>query len=351
MSFEHIEVNALQVGSGQPWRQQYDINTEQSGDIVNWKTETPLPGVLSHSQAVVTKNRVYLLGGWVNNDAVSTVYTAPINSDGTLGKWATDTPLPEALSSSQAIVTKNRIYLLGGYGNGVITSVVYTTAINEDGTLGEWTTGPSLPDGLFESQVIVTKNRAYLLGGWIGHPLSIVYTTTINENGTLDEWTTGTPLPNAFSGSQAIVTKNRVYLLGGVNASGAISSTYTASINSDGTLGEWIADTPLPNALRSSQAIVTKNRVYLLGGWGETIPTATVLTANIGSDGTLGSWNVASPLLNTLASSQIIVAKNRIHLLGGWIGTSTAAVYSAAISGGLNDYSPYYSDDTVEISE
>ena len=47
--------------------------------------------------------------------AVSTVYTAPINADGTLGTWTTGTSLPSVLCSSQAIVTKNRVYLLGGY--------------------------------------------------------------------------------------------------------------------------------------------------------------------------------------------------------------------------------------------
>jgi hypothetical protein len=72
---------------------------------------------------------VYLLGGYNGSAYVSTVYTAPINSDGTLGTWTTGTSLPGALSHSQAIVTKNRVYLLGGYNGSAYVSTVYTAPI------------------------------------------------------------------------------------------------------------------------------------------------------------------------------------------------------------------------------
>ena len=63
----------------------------------------------------MTKSRVYLLGGTINGSPSATVYTAPINEDGTLGTWTTGTSLPGTVYASQAIVTKSRVYLLGGY--------------------------------------------------------------------------------------------------------------------------------------------------------------------------------------------------------------------------------------------
>ena len=68
---------------------------------------------------------MYLLGGHTGGAAVSTVYTAPINEDGTLGTWTTATSLPVALHASQAIVTNSRVYLLGGDA----VSTVYTAPI------------------------------------------------------------------------------------------------------------------------------------------------------------------------------------------------------------------------------
>ena len=186
--------------------------------------------MLYESQAIVTSNRVYLLGGSNGPGYLSTVYTAPINSDGTLGIWTTSTNLPGVLRSSQAIVTNNRVYLLGGLTTSVVVSTVYTAPINSDGTLGTWTTSTSLPGTISYGQVIVTNNRVYLLGGINNTAtLSTVYTAPINSDGTLGTWTTGTSLPGPLQNSQAIVTNNRVYLLGGVNGT-AVSTVYTASI-------------------------------------------------------------------------------------------------------------------------
>jgi hypothetical protein len=288
-------------GAGKPWKQQYAFNTSQSGDITGWTTESPLPSAVCASHAVVTKNRVYLLGGDSSGGytSASTVYTAPINSDGTLGSWATAPSLPIPISNAQAIVTSSRVYLLGGwagFSNGVV-SIVHTAPINADGTLGAWSTGPSLPGVLGDSAVVVTKNRVYLLGGdpsGGNTSVSTVYTAPINSDGTLGSWATAPSLPIPISNAQAIVTSSKVYLLGGNDNDTWLSTVYTAPINNDGTLGTWSTGTSLPVGIDYPQAIVTSSRVYLLGG------------------------RTSSGAIST--------------------------IYSASFSGGLNDYSSYYAD-------
>ncbi len=338
-------------GAGRPWQQQYDINATQSIEIIGWVTETALPSARYTSSAIVTKNRVYFCGGTNGSAYSSAVYTAPINADGTLGVWTTGSPLPGVLGVSQAIVTKNRVYLLGGENASTVsTNVVYTAVINDDGTLGTWVTDTSLPGVLAMSQAVITKNRVYLLGGVNASAyIGTVYTAPINSDGTLGAWTTGTALPEAIAQSQFVVTKNRVYLLGGRNTTTFLSTVYTAAINSDGTLGSWVADLPLPNAMAAAQVLVTKNTVYLFGG---ATASATYITTcyktKINSDGTLGTWTVTTPLPSALGHSQTIVTNNRVYLLGGWNGTSAlATIYSASINGGLNDYSGYYQDDNL----
>ena len=328
-------------GAGQPWRQQYEFNTTQTGDITGWTTGTALPGGVGAFQAVVTKNRVYLLGGANNTSYLSTVYTAPINADGTLGAWSTGTALPGALAASRAIVTKNRVHLLGGSNNSGDVATVYTAPINADGTLGAWTTGTSLPGASSEFQAVVTKNRVYLLGMSIGfNYFSTVYTAPINADGTLGAWSTGTSLPIAVGNSQAIVTKNRVYLLGGFNGSNYVATGYTAPINADGTLGTWTAGTALPVGLGYSESIVTKNRVYLLGGLSNnSSDLSTVYTAPINADGTLGAWTTGTSLSYAVGASQAVITSNRVYLLGGIL---VSATQSAPFSGGLNDYSTFY---------
>ena len=318
---------------GQPWRQQYSFNKANS-TISAWVANTPLPISISSSHVIVTNNRVYLLGGWLNN-TTSTVYTAPINPNGTLGAWVTSTPLPIALWGAQAIVTNNRVYLLGGIINGVYSSAVYTAPINPDGTLGSWVIDTPLPGTITNSQAIITNNRVYLLGGIInGVFSSAVYTAPINPDGTLGTWVTDTPLPGVIVYSQAIVTNNRVYLLGGVTNNGVFSSTvYTASINIDGTLSTWTINAPLPVTISHSQAIVTNNRVYLLGGSNNSGHSSAVYTAPINPDGTIGTWVIDTPLPVTIINSQAIVTNNRVYLLGGTINSySSTTVYTAPIN-------------------
>ena len=108
---------------------QHHTQSTPDGTLGAWTTSTSLPGTVYLSQAIVTKNRVYLLGGYTNTGTSSTVYTAPINLDGTLGTWSTSTSLPGTVYGSQAVVTKNRVYLLGGRNNGAYSSTVYTAPI------------------------------------------------------------------------------------------------------------------------------------------------------------------------------------------------------------------------------
>jgi len=318
---------------GQPWRQQYSFNTANS-TIGTWVTDTSvlLSGVI-FSQAIVTNNRVYLLGGLKGSITINTVYTTTINADGTLGTWVTSTPLPVALYAAQIIVTNNRVYLLGGRNSVTYLSTVYTAPINPDGTLGAWVNSTPLPGAVVYSQAIVTNNRVYLIGGYVnGIPLSTVYTTTINTDGTLGTWIIDIPLPRAVAHSQAIVTNNRVYLLGGWNGN-YTSVVYTAPINPDSTLGTWTIDTPLPITIAHSQAIVTNNRVYLLGGIINGIVSAIVYTAPINPDGTLGTWIVSTSLPISIYGAQAIVTNNKVYIF-----TTKPEMYSAPFSGGLNNY-------------
>ena len=336
------------TGAGKPWKNLYAFDTNTATTLGAWTTGASLPAAVYRSQAIVTKNRVYLLGGKVGAVGPSSAtYTAPINPDGTLGAWTTSDSLPRAVDHSQAIVTKNRVYLLGGYVNDVSSNIVNTAPINPDGTLGAWSTGTSLPARVVGSQVIVTKNRAYLFGGDKyelfppGGYSSDVYTAPINPDGTLGAWTTGTSLPDGVFASQAIVTNNRVYLLGGSNGDAYSYTTYTAPINPDGTLGTWTTGTSLPDTVGHSQAIVTKKRVYLLGGH-SVRGKSTVYTAPVNPDGTLGTWTTSTSLPATVYNSQAIVTKNRVYLLGGSIEGTSATTYTAPITAGLNDYSPFY---------
>ena len=346
-----VETNYMVSGSGQPWQQQYQINATQTGDITGWITDSSTtPALNSYHQAVVTKNRVFLVGGWNGTVAQNSVYSAPINADGTIGAWVTEANFPVGIFTGQLVCLGNILYYIGGTNNSSSSAVVYKASINADGTLGAWSnSNNNLPCAVFGQRMIVTRNRIYCLGGYGTAFQSTVYTAPVYPNGEIGAWTTGTSLPIAICHFTSFITKNRVYIVGGqTTGSGWISSVYSATINSDGTLGTWVSGTSLPTALGETNVFVTKNYVYLVSGWNGSSVQTNVLRAAINTDGTIGTWVNGTTMPGGACSSTLVVTNNHIYLLGGSNATTRVnTIYSAPILEGLNDYSNYYAIDNI----
>jgi N-acetylneuraminic acid mutarotase len=261
--------------SARPWQQQWHFNTGGPSDITGWSSYgTSLSSARAGAAVLVTKSRAYLIGGQDAGGAVvKTVLTAVINTDGTLGSWSAGTDIPGELNVTTLVVTKNRVYLLGGVNvSAVNVATVYTAPINTDGTLGTWTTETTnpLPAAIRLSSSIVTKNRVYVIGGVNSSAASIdtIYTAAIDEDGVIGTWETDSNvLPVAIRQPAIITTRNRAYIFGGYTTD-EVDDVYTTTINEDGTLNEFVADAQsLPAARTALQYVVTNNRVFLSSGF------------------------------------------------------------------------------------
>ena len=339
-----------QPGNGKPWQQQYQINEQQSTDIIGWTNVGNIPVNVGETSAVVTNGYVYVIGGYNStNGWYNATYRAPINPDGSLGAWVhAGINLPTGLSSSQAIVVKNKVYLLGGL-TGSISAVIYMSTIGADGILSAFTNVGSLPQAMAHAQAFVTKSRIYLVAGDdSGGVSTITYTAPINTDGTLGAWTTGPALPVAIYASQVAVTRSRVYLIAGHNGTTQVNTIYSAPIDSTGVVGAWTSAGTFPLGVSGSLCAVFRNRVYMFGGNVSGGVTANTYSAPINADGSLGAWMQGTSLAIAQTAASMAVVNGRIYMFGGLNATSyISTVYSAQITGGLNDYSGYYNDTIV----
>lgn len=338
-------------GSGKPWQFQYDINATQSGDIVGWTADTGLPYYLAYSNTIVTKNRVYVIGGHTNTVPTNAVYYATLNADGTLGTWTAGTALPAATFHNEVIVIKNRVYVFGGNNasNTATLATVYSAVINADGTLGNWVTETNLPYAVRAMSAFATKTRIYLIGGVNGstHLNTVIY-ANINSDGSLGAWAYANNLPWTYSQGQIAVIKNKVYIVGGAfNTSSTLSNIYSATIDSDGAIGSWNFVGNMPGALAIAQIVVSKNTLYVMGGHNGSAYVGTVYYCSINQDGTLGTWSTGTSLALATGNATVAVGQNRIYMIAGFNGGYLSNVYSAPVIGGLNDYSSYYSTDNT----
>jgi hypothetical protein len=298
------------------------------------KAVVPTSGLTAGTSYKVT---VTTPGGTSN--AVSFLVTASVALSPSTIAWASTSALPVALQGFPSVVAP--ISVTSG-GTTTTTAHIYTFGGN--------TAASGTPSGMNSN-------------------VASVYSNTLNDGtggttaGTLaaSSWTTETnalPAARGFaagafaSGLNSKVSgAGTVYVLGGLDASGAATSTvYYASFGSNGSVGTWAATTALPAARYASSAVAYRGHVYVVGGAdATTTPAATVWSAPINSDGTLGAWS-------TLPSLQAPVAYHRLVAVGGVLyvlaGTSSAAVDPTSAvqsAGSVKDiyYNPINPDGTL----
>jgi N-acetylneuraminic acid mutarotase len=109
----------------------------------------------------------------------------------------------------------------------------------------------------------------YAIGGLdgTGAPLgSVEFAPVRTVNGFVEAWSGTTPLPNPLYGHASVLHNGHVYVIGGNDGSGPVDDVLYAKINGDGTLGDWKATPPLPDARRGHAALKNGINVYVIGG-------------------------------------------------------------------------------------
>lgn len=340
----------LLKGSGKPFINQFFINEKLRKEFYFWFGSGSIPGNSRDFNLMVTNNRVYILGRNSGSRSETTVYTAPINSDGTLGTWTNGTSLPGRVSMGDCVVIKNMIYVIAG-NNDNESNIVYRSTINEYGLIGPWSLYINLPFTISRFSGIITTNRLLLIGGLVNSSISNrVYQATIDTNGNLiNTWLESISLPIPLMNHSTTILKNRVYVIGGETINGEISNKiFYSDINGDGTLTNWVETTPLPIPLRNFGLVVTKNRIYVIGGLSMSASNK-VYSANIKIDGTLGEWEMFGILPYSVYSAGYILTNTHLYQIGG-ISSNKAisTVNGLSIVGGLNNYSSLNNGEYVE---
>jgi hypothetical protein len=338
----------LTTSGGAPWQSQYGFNPSTQSDITDWTSSNSLITNTFYMIPFVTKNYIYVLGGYTGGGAIDTIQRASFDANGNLiSTWSNVGTLPVAMYGMGYVAAKGRIYLIGGADGIYALSSVYSAPINSDGTLGVFRTETPLP-GVRQSPVcFVIKNKLYAVGGWTGGAsTSTIYRTTINNDGVLSDWETLPNFPTNFYNGSLLLIRDRIYIFGVYN--GANSKIYYTTFDSNGNIGSWISIVNMPNNIYGSAIVCTDNYVFSIGGYdlSNAQYTNTTYRAAILADGSIGSWTqISNAPIAAMIYNQSVIAGNRIYFIGGFNGSSFLnSIYSATFTSGITDYTPYYND-------
>ena len=131
------------------WVASWDPNT---GIVGSWSSQTALPTALYAAAGAVWNNTVYIIGGTDGTNSSSSVSFTSV-SNGQISSWIAGPSLPQALNSAICGVVGNWLIVAGGSTSGNVASPVqssasYYAAIQADGSLGAWQTGPGMVLGV-----------------------------------------------------------------------------------------------------------------------------------------------------------------------------------------------------------
>ncbi|HVE80922.1 MAG TPA: hypothetical protein VNA68_02165 [Candidatus Dormibacteraeota bacterium] len=299
-----------------------------SGATRTWSTNANAITTARQNHTSVSANGyIYVIGGSSDDTytgAQSTVYYAKLNSNGTTEAWVSTTALPQARWGAHSVVVNGYVYVVGGLdASGTDNTTVYSAKLNADGTLGSWQTTTALPNARSLASGLTANGYIYIIGS--NDTSTTSYYAKANSDGTVGAWQS-TTIPNWTRYDASAAANGYLYIIagGGPEANSDTNIAYVR-VNANGSLGTWqLASNRLTEG-RSSRprAVVSNGYLYVYGN------STSVEYAKLNSDGSPGTWTTsANALPANIRAQGAVVANGYIYSLGGLVGaTSQTAVY------------------------
>lgn len=313
------------VGTGGGTSSQvYSAQVNSDGTLGAWTQVSSLNTTRNKESMIVVGGYLYVAGGVDSggNNLASVEY-AKITGPGTLGSWTTTNSLSVGRSNFALVVHNGYIYALGGDTASSDTASVEYAMINGDGSVGPWQTNTSLGSSWKGGGYAISGNYIYLVCGKNGGVQgNLTYYVTINNggNGQTGAWQTAS---NTFATTRSehgtFAYNGYLYTIGGISgAVQALSDVQYAKINANGALGTWQATTSLPDTRMSFGLAEYNGYVYVLGGINDSsIDQQTTLYAKINTDGTIGTWQTGASFSGARSSLGAAAYAGYLYILGG----------------------------------
>jgi hypothetical protein len=233
-----------------------------------------LPGPRDHHTTAVIqvagKPYLYVVGG---TNAWMTIYDqilrAPIAQDGSLGAFESIGKLREPRAGHAMIVIDDHVIVSGGNSTAGMLDSTIVAALEPDGTLGEWSTGPKLPFPVMHHSCNADGANIYCVGGRIAGNYTGTLVVRTAWNGALDPYAPMPPLAKSIGFHQAFVRDHVLFIAGGLHRDAGMADfdrlTSISKIALDGN-DVWQDAGALPEPRYAGSAEVVGSCVYFAGG-------------------------------------------------------------------------------------
>jgi hypothetical protein len=273
------------------------------------------------------------------------VDTAKINADGSLGQWIVAGKTPSPVNSCTSAALRDQIYLLDGiYDDQTAGGKLYAAQIDSSGKLSAFSVvgqNPATAD-LYASSAWFSGpdggETLNVFNSYLGDDNGDAGALTIlHTPPQAVAWSESRFLPRFRGHPELAANSDFAYALGGYaggdDDAGSDFAQQGFGESNGGTTAFSV--TSLPTATMFGDAVVVDGYLFVVGGRDSTFgndPRADVTSAPIQSDGTLGAWSAQTPLPAPRTNERVVAYGDYVYVIGGGdTGPGLDSVYVAQI--------------------
>lgn len=270
-----------------------------------WVSRAPLPNSREIPPAGVIDGKLYVVSGCcVVRDYPYTRFTDMRIYDPSTDSWTSGSSIPLGVYAAGAGVIGSKLYVAAGQkedGN-VDTLQIYDAATQM------WSQGPSMPDASAAPAAGVINGKLYVAGGMNAANIDTVNTLRIFDPQS-NSWTTGPAMPTGRAGAAGAVVDGRLYVIGGGFSTGQFSNAVEAY---DPVANSWSVKAAIPTARSGLSAAVVGGMVYAVGGY-----NGSYLNTVEAYDPVTNAWSVQDPMPNVHYGATVGVLGDELHVVSG----------------------------------
>lgn len=167
----------------------YYAPIESSGEVGAWNETAHFPVEIVGHSALVYGDDIFVIGGGCYGIYYGTVYKAHINQNGSLGSWFEWGILPHQVVHHSSVVLNERVYVIGGHlQDHYVVDTVYFTCMDAESPLITILSPQNITYTTTSVPLTFTVNEST---SWIGYGLDGQPNATITGNTTLNNLTEG----------------------------------------------------------------------------------------------------------------------------------------------------------------
>lgn len=281
-----------------------------------WELGKEMPTNRTEITADVVNNKIFVIGGadYRNGGQTNLVEVY----DPLANQWTEGIPLPYSLDHAPSIVYDNKIYVMGGFLEDKHTT---DKMLIFDPSKNQWTEGKSLPEPRAASVAEVVNGTIYVISGLnLNHdPVSTNFAYNI-EN---DTWTIKSPMPKhngpKHHAASAMVD-GKIYVLGGrLFGNGVPNEINDGLTNLDDNMqydpktDKWTQMDPMPIRRSGFSAEALDGKIYVFGG-----QMADGSNKNIERyDPVTNQWTYEPDMKADRSGLAVAAFKGKIYVFGG----------------------------------